>query len=660
MYRFCVFAGTTEGRELVEFLLSQGSAVTACVATEYGEALLPQAEGLTVSARRMNSGEMAELLRREDFTCCIDATHPYAPVVTEEIVSACRETGTEYLRLLRRSGDAGEAVFVADIAQAVDYLNHREGNILLTTGSKEITLYTDIQNFQQRAYARVLPMESSLQSCQAAGLAPSHILAMQGPFSREMDLAMLRAVDARYLVTKDTGVTGGFSEKLAAAREAGVLTIVVGRPPQRHGLDLEEMVELLCRRFGMTARPVVSVVGIGPGGSGAMTEDARRAIRRARCIIGAERMLAAVGRPGQRLSAAIAPQDIVEEVARHRACRYIAVALSGDVGFFSGAKKLLPLLTDCDVEVVPGLSSLVVLCSRLGTSYEDVVSVSVHGRSHNIVPDVRRHRRVFTLVGGEGGMSALCRRLTEAGLGDVRVSVGERLGYPDERITVASAGELAGEHFHLLSVALLENPRAGGLVVTHGLPDSAFLRGEDETGAVVPMTKSEVRSVALSKLALTEDAVCWDIGAGTGSVAVEMALQACRGQVYAVERNEGAVALLRENRERFALENLTVVSGSAPEACRDLPAPTHVFIGGSSGNLRAMIALLLERNPGVRLVVSAISLESISELTECMKEFHFTYAEAVSLAVARDKPVGAYHLMLGQNPVYLYTFQNEA
>lgn len=148
------------------------------------------------------------------------------------------------------------------------------------------------------------------------------------------------------------------------------------------------------------------------------------------------------------------------------------------------------------------------------------------------------------------------------------------------------------------------------------------------------MTKSEVRSVALSKLALTEDAVCWDIGAGTGSVAVEMALQACRGQVYAVERNEGAVALLRENRERFALENLTVVSGSAPEACRDLPAPTHVFIGGSSGNLRAMIALLLERNPGVRLVVSAISLESISELTECMKEFHFTYAEAVSLAVA--------------------------
>lgn len=307
---------------------------------------------------------------------------------------------------------------------------------------------------------------------------------------------MLRAVDARYLVTKDTGVTGGFSEKLAAAREAGVLTIVVGRPPQRHGLDLEEMVELLCRRFGMTARPVVSVVGIGPGGSGAMTEDARRAIRRARCIIGAERMLAAVGRPGQRLSAAIAPQDIVEEVARHRACRYIAVALSGDVGFFSGAKKLLPLLTDCDVEVVPGLSSLVVLCARLGTSYEDVVSVSVHGRSHNIVPDVRRHRRVFTLVGGEGGCRPCAARLTEAGLGDVRVSVGERLGYPDERITVASAGELAGEHFHLLSVALLENPRAGGLVVTHGLPGQCFppRGGRDRRGGAYDQERGAQRS----------------------------------------------------------------------------------------------------------------------------------------------------------------------
>ncbi len=133
------------------------------------------------------------------------------------------------------------------------------------------------------------------------------------------------------------------------------------------------------------------------------------------------------------------------------------------------------------------------------------------------------------------------------------------------------------------------------------------------------MTKSEVRSVCLSKLRLTERAVCWDIGAGTGSVAIEMALQAKRGQVYAIEQKDAAIRLLQQNKERFCAENLTVVSGCAPEACRDLPAPTHVFIGGSSGNMREILALVLE--------------------------------------IARDKRAGDYHLMTGQNPIYIFTMQ---
>lgn len=171
------------------------------------------------------------------------------------------------------------------------------------------------------------------------------------------------------------------------------------------------------------------------------------------------------------------------------------------------------------------------------------------------------------------------------------------------------------------------------------------------------MTKSEVRAVCLSKLRLPDNAVCWDIGAGTGSVSIEMALQAYRGQVYAVERREDAVALLEENRRRFGAENLTIVPGLAPEACRGLPSPTHAFIGGSSGNMREIIELLLEKNPNVRIVATAISLESISELTSCIKEFNFTDTEVISLTVARDKRAGSYHLMTGQNPIYLFTMQ---
>ena len=148
-----------------------------------------------------------------------------------------------------------------------------------------------------------------------------------------------------------------------------------------------------------------------------------------------------------------------------------------------------------------------------------------------------------------------------------------------------------------------------------------------------------------------------DIGAGTGTVSVEMALQANKGQVWAIERREDAAVLLRQNRERFHAENLTVISGSAPEACASLPAPSHVFIGGSAGNMRQILSLLLEKNPAVRIVATAVSLESAAELTDCLSAFPFAQTEVVSLQVARGRKAGRYHLMSGQNPIYIFTMQ---
>ncbi len=658
MCKLCVFAGTTEGRELVELLAGQPAEVTACVATEYGEALLKSREGLTVSAGRLTEAEMEALLRREQFDLVVDATHPYASEVTENIARACESAGTEYLRLLRGGGDAPEgAVCVPDIAGAVEFLAGTEGNILLTTGSKELAKYAALPGFAERVYARVLPMEASLEACRAAGLGPDRIIAMQGPFSREMNTAMLRAVSARYMVTKDTGGAGGFGEKAAAAEEAGAVLVVAGRPPQREGLDFAGTVELLSNRFDLHIRPQVALVGVGPGSSGGMTVEVRRAIREADCLIGARRMLEAVRRADQAVCEAVAPGDIAQCIRERRDCRRFAVALSGDTGFFSGARRLLPLLGDCDVEVLPGLSSLQVLCARLGTSYEDVVSVSLHGRDRDIVPDIWQNRRVFALVGGADGMAALCRTLTEAGLGEVRVSAGERLGYPEERISVGTARELAGRRFDPLSAALIENPDARPFVP--GLPDVCFLRGAGADGAAVPMTKSEVRACAMAKLALTRDAVCWDVGAGTGSVSVEMALLARDGSVFAIERKDGALALLEENRRRFHVSNLQIAAGAAPEACRELPAPTHAFLGGSGGRLRELVALLLEKNPRVRIVASAVTLETAAELTAIGKEFAFTTFDVLCLTAARSRAAGAYHLMTGQNPVYLFTFQRQ-
>ena len=652
MPKLCVFAGTTEGREIAEFLAEQSADVTVCVATEYGETLLPQGEGLHISARPLPREEMAELFRRERFDLVIDATHPYAKRITESIAATCAGTDTEYLRLLRPDTAAPEnAVFVEDAAGAAEYLDRVDGNILLTTGSRELHAFASVRDFASRAYARVLPMEDSLRACREAGLPPAHILAMQGPFSRELNAAMLRSIGAAYLVTKASGSAGGFEEKIAAAAETGSVPVIIGRPPQREGLSAAETVELLCRRFGFSAKPEVAVVGLGPGSRTALTGEAREALSRAGCLIGAARMIEAAAAPGQAAHAAIAPEDIRDYILAHPEYRSFAVVMSGDTGFFSGTKKLLPLLAGCRVTVLPGLSSLSCLCARLGTSYEDVLPVTLHGRSEPILLPLAQGRRVFALVGGENGMGKLCRALTENGMGAARVSVGEHLSYPDEAITTGTAEELSERQFESLAVALIEY---GGepLPVTAGLPDEAFSRAES-----VPMTKSEIRAVCLSKLALHEDSVVWDVGAGTGSVTVEAAMAARRGRVYAVERKDAAFDILRENLRRFHTDNVTPVSGTAPDACADLPAPTHAFLGGTTGHMKEIIALLLEKNPRVRIVATAVTLESVAELAECVKAFPFRETEAVSLTAARSRKAGAYHLMTGQNPVYIFTMQ---
>ena len=169
------------------------------------------------------------------------------------------------------------------------------------------------------------------------------------------------------------------------------------------------------------------------------------------------------------------------------------------------------------------------------------------------------------------------------------------------------------------------------------------------------MTKSEIRSLSVAKLQLPKDAVVYDVGAGTGSVTVEMALQAVNGMVYAVERNEEACGLIEENKRKFGTPNIEVIHGLAPEELEDLPAPTHAFIGGSAGNLKEIMECLLRKNPAVRMVINTVTLETIGEVTECLRTLPVVEEETISVSVVRSKLLGRYHLMMGQNPIYIIT-----
>ena len=231
MCKLCVFAGTTEGRELVEFLAGQNAQVYACVATEYGQTLLPPFPNVTVSAARLTQPEMESLFQKEQFQLVIDATHPYAAAVTENIVAACAATGTEYHRLLRAPSalPAGSMVFQS-AAHVADFLAQTQGNVLLATGAKELPAFAQLA--PERLYPRVLPTLDGIAACEAAHIPHKNILALQGPFSYALNRALLEQFSIRFLVTKDGGAAGGFAEKAQAAADTGVQLIVIRRPAE--------------------------------------------------------------------------------------------------------------------------------------------------------------------------------------------------------------------------------------------------------------------------------------------------------------------------------------------------------------------------------------------------------------------------------------------
>lgn len=245
--KLLIFAGTFEGRALCERLAGAGVAATVCTATQYGADCLAHLPGITVYSGRLNAVEIMELIRNGGFDTVVDATHPYAREVTENITVACNAVGTEYVRLLREAGRYDDLVTVPDTAAAAAYLGGVSGNVLVTTGSKELHLYCNLPNYRERLFVRVLPSVAVVNRCHELGFDEKHIIAMQGPFSHELNVALLRQYNCQWLVTKNTGKTGGLDAKISAAEACGASVVMIDRPLQETGLSLEDVL----RRLGV-------------------------------------------------------------------------------------------------------------------------------------------------------------------------------------------------------------------------------------------------------------------------------------------------------------------------------------------------------------------------------------------------------------------------
>ena len=407
----------------------------------------------------------------------------------------------------------------------------------------------------------------------------------------------------------------------------------------------------------------LTIAGIGPGDAGYIIPAVAETIKEAHCVIAAGRILPTLesladtlpGNPPvfQEMGKV---EDTLEQIGRLLSEeKDVVLAVSGDPLMYSLYRTICnhPCSKDWEMKILPGIGSLQMLGAAFGETMEDACIVSVHGRKQtpgSIALRVAENPAVFFLCSKEQGPDWLSKIMLEYGQTDVTVFAASDLSYPEERLVSGSPEEMAQKEFPSLCVAMIKNPSP------KRIQRPCFLSDEDFERDRTPMTKEEIRVLILHKMKLHPDDIVWDVGAGTGSVSIEMALSAPCGHVYAIERRQEAVEVLKQNISRFHTDNVHTVFGTAPECCADLPAPTHAFLGGTSGNMQEIIGLLTDRNPHVRIAATAVTLESIAELTACMKQF--SVSEAVCVNVSRDRCLGSYRLMTAQNPIYIFTMQN--
>ena len=656
-----IFGGTTEGRELAAALSAAGVQHLVSVATDYGKEIEDSFGEKNVIVGRKNADEMAELMATEGFTVCVDATHPFATLVSAEIKKACEKTGVEYLRLLRDTGAKIELMTVSNecgfdkeiesncrkrmmlwnadvvnesiqivtcdsVMSAAKELEKISGNMLLLTGSKDLkTIMAEISD-KTRVYTRVLPNIESITKCEEAGLRGKQIIAMQGPFSKDMNVALINEICASVILTKESGATGGLDEKLLAARECGIKVVMIESPESRldgSGCDVGASVKVyslpeVLEKLGVDKKRVKSgeivkesnslnevkddigksiiLAGIGPGDSRYYTRELETALENADVIFGAKSILERVDK--SRIKAEFVPlymgKDILEFLNESPNYKNPLALFSGDISLCSGAKNAAMVFEDAGygVHKISGISSVALFTNRLGLGLEDCSIVSAHGRECNVAGYIAETKRLIILPSSCAHAGEIARtafaiaKINDygrndsvkaedfGGCGDLRIVIGYELGTALGRIFEVSEGELGDKFFSPdekgKCLMYVENKRAGEMPVIRGISDDEFVRGK------TPMTKEEIRAISIRKLGLSADSVLYDIGAGTGSVSVEAALLHPDIKVCAIERNDEAVELIKKNKEKFCADNITVIKGEASEVLEKMAENTCI------------------------------------------------------------------------------------
>ncbi|MCR5212789.1 MAG: precorrin-6Y C5,15-methyltransferase (decarboxylating) subunit CbiT [Eubacterium sp.] len=726
MSKVLIFAGTTEGRELAKILVRSGISCHVSVATQYGSMVMKNLESKNSESKNSESGkmesdeseliqihqgrldqeEMRELYKSTECQVVVDATHPYAQVVTETILKSIEGSTIKYIRLLRENSkytlggnseynlDSSDMLISHDSNDLIrDYksvsdcareLENTDGKVLITTGSKELRYFCEKEGLRKRLLVRVLPGMESLKLCYDCGLEGKQIIAMQGPFTSEMNKAIINQYDIKHLVTKESGNLGGFDTKLEAAYESRIMVHMIKRPDSSvYGMNMKECLEKLEEYLDIKIKKSslnITLAGIGCGSYEGMTIEVKNAISESDYIFGAARMLEGISAPGVTFPYYM-EKDIIPILDKLEEERIgntnIVILFSGDSGFYSGAENMYKALKnrkDTYVKLLPGISSISLLAARTGISWQDAKILSLHGVSEEVwisqlMDAVACEEKTFFISSGLKDIKRLGKLLNDMAdknlinEADIDIKLGYRLSYMDEEVTSPSFSDMEKYEKEGLYVGLILNRNTDKRVdrnidrnidranLAPSISDQEFIRGK------VPMTKEEIRHLSICKLRLKSGDVVYDIGSGTGSIAIEVAGLSKDIKVYAFEYKNEATELIKENIKKHNKSNIKLIQKKAPDGLDQVDKGDAAFIGGSGGRLKEILNRLFQINPQMKIVINAVSMETIVEMDQILKDIPIKNLDICQVSISKIKELGAYHMMQANNPVFIYSFE---
>ena len=397
----------------------------------------------------------------------------------------------------------------------------------------------------------------------------------------------------------------------------------------------------------------VYIIGVAPGGVSSLSSEARRLVKQAEIVFGGKRLLAMFpSLTGEKIAIRNNLADVTDLIKKNLGQRRMVVLASGDPDFYGIAGYLTDKLGEDSFEIIPNVSVMQLAFARIKESWDDAVFVSVHARPvEDIVEIVRSSNKVGIFTDDEHTPATIAGMLLEHGVRGYRAYVCQDLGTRKERVIATDLYHLKRKRFSPLNILILlrEKPETAPWQIL-GIPETSFHRRRNGL-----ITKHEVRAVSLAKMCLTDESVLWDIGAGSGAVSIEASFLVRKGRIYAIEKNDADVAVIRKNLRKFHVPNVEVVQAFAPDGLDKLPDPTAVFIGGSGGRMEEILNLVGRRlKPGGRIVINIVALENLGAAVNALKGRGFM-PDVTLVNVARSTKVAELTRFEALNPVFVVT-----